>query len=99
MNGNAFENIIKRSTRTQLTAMKLIKPEECVTSTKTVSQVALSTENLCSSNGRVTTRVEFIMCTVSHSVIPTGRLAVAKTYPKQGNEKHWAAALPKICDG
>lgn len=99
MNGNACKNIIRSSTRTQLTAMKLINTEECVISMKAVSQADLSTEDLCSTNGRVTTRVELIVCTVSHPVMPTGRLAVAKIYPKQENERHWAAALPKICDG
>lgn len=94
MNGSACENIISSSTRTQLTATN----EECVTSTKAVSQVDLPTEDLCSNNGRVTARVELIVCTVSHPVIPTGRLAIAKIYPKQGNERHWAAVLPKIYD-
>lgn len=95
MNGNACGNIIRSSTTgTQLTTIKLISPEECVTSTKAVSQVDLPTEDLCSNNGRVTTRAELIVCTVSHVVILTGRLTVAKIYPKQGNERHWAAALP-----
>lgn len=100
MNGNACGYTIRSSTtRTQLTTIKLISPEECVTSTKAVSQVDLPTEDLCSNNGRVTTRVELIVSTVSHAVILTGILTVAKIYLKQGNERHWAAALPKIYDG
>lgn len=99
MSGKACENIIRSSTRTLLTAVKVINTEECVTSTKAVSQVDLAAEDLCFNYGSVTARVEFIVCAVSHPVIPTGRLVVAKIYPKQGNKRHWAAAFTKIYDG